>query len=237
MKVVIVCGALFAMISCATVPPVSIYNMSYRSAAFSLEPKSKSYRLGVVIATAGSDTIKTSNYRYMYGAFLKIAESLSYSKAEKDAPGAATKTAEHKTFSIEVFPDIEAAKKSSVDYIATLQFDTYGSQDLQVKSDTAKTTVTGPTSCFEITTKISARLNEADNYIFKSNGCPGISDPRILASKVFNILFTAMWPQDSTRTYVINLQGSSPDSWFSDLITHSAVDKALGFKTVETLKK
>ena len=161
----------------------------------------------------------------MYGAFLTSAENVYHNT------GSNNDQKREKTFTVEIFPDLQSAYKSSVQYITTLQFTTYGSHDVEAKSGTTLIETKGPASCFEITTRIFSRVDDTDNFIFKSNGCPGISDPRILASKIFDILFKDMWPQDSTRAYVINLQGSSADSWFSDLIQHPAVDAALGFRS------
>ena len=86
------------------------------------------------------------------------------------------------------------------------------------------------TRCFLLSAAIENPAQAFDRYSFKSNGCPGMSDPRLVAKKVFGIMFDDLWAVDSTKAYILVLDGSSSTSWNSDLVTDPEVDTLLGYK-------
>lgn len=208
-------------ISCMTVPPVYIYNRAYVGPKFAID-SSKSHKLAVVLDKTTSDVVKLSNYRYLYGAFLGSLEDLTV-QSKKRVPNPP------KLFDFEVLSS--KPHQSSFDYVATIEYSNYGGRDAtETNIEGEKTrSLKGPSNCFLLEVRIQSVSSKNNVFVFKSNGCPGMDDPRLIASKVFDILFSDMWPKDTTKTYQLLLSGASSDSWFSDLVTHPKVDKVLGF--------
>lgn len=216
---------------CVTVPPVYVYSKSYVGSKWHLPPSKarkasissgqskrlqsqKNQNLKVSIDTSSlinnADQIQKNKSRYMLGAVVYHLKK-NY-----------------------LFQNIELKPKAekSADYNIFVNLTWY--DDMFSLTNTNETTALKKEnkSCFQFKFTIENPKDENDVYNFLSNGCPGITDERLIISKLMTTMFRELWLIDAAYTFRLPLKGSSAKSSFSDFKTDPDVDKFLGFTKV-----
>ena len=185
--------------------------------------KQNSISIDISKFLSSKDLIEKNNARYILGSFVSRSRIMKTGKREKHDQ-------DNSQF-VKLFSKIIISKEteSKTDYNVTLDFDSYD-DSFKVQSEGHTTNIDKINAkCFMVKMKFENPNNKDDAYIFLSNGCPGIYDPRLVASRIIGVMMDKLWLVDSASTELIQMNGANPNSWFSSFETDPEVDKLFGY--------
>lgn len=224
-KMIILC-ATAGMSSCIWLPPYTIYSRAYKGRDFSLLNNPSKVENWNIVIPLPKTHIDRNDYRYVYGALVKKLRKKSEQNIMVNRNG--LRRSEKRTvykISISEKPDEKA------DADISMKWQDYG--DLSFRTVSTKSGEEseshGTTRCFGMNIIFKGKTSEDNIYEIKSNGCPGIFDPRPMASLLTKLWMEGMYPKDTTNAYTFQPRGNAPDSTLSNFETDDEVDKFLGY--------
>jgi len=187
------CVSLFAS-SCATVPPVFTYTRSYADKTFKLNQKD-TIRVYVEVGKPKSNR-ERNIYRYLYGSLVQVLRDTRFRDNYRLS-----------SFVADVIkrPDV------TYDYVVKVDVREFGSGARVIEKKRALETsedVRSPADCFVVPLSFTNSLDAENNYTIESNGCPGLSDIRVMAHQIFQSGLTRLFPRDGAISKQISFSNT-----------------------------